>query len=76
MKNISLRLDEKTIEQLDFYAKELERSRSFLIKKAIAYYFDNLDEMIADKRLDELKKGKVETIPMEVVFKKAGIDNV
>ncbi len=76
MKNISLRLDEKTIEQLDFYAKELERSRSFLIKKAIAYYFDYLDEMIADKRLDELKKGKVETIPMEVVFKKAGIDNV
>jgi len=72
-KNISIRLDDEIINQLDFYAKELERSRSYLIKKAITSYFNKLDEMISDERLDRLKKGETTAIPMEEVFKKAGI---
>jgi RHH-type rel operon transcriptional repressor/antitoxin RelB len=72
-KNISIRLDDEILHQLDFYAKELERSRSYLIKKAITNYFDKLDEMISDERLDRLKKGEANPVSMEEVFKKAGI---
>jgi len=34
---------------------------------------DNLDEMVADKRIDNLKSGKTKVIPLEQVFTKAGI---
>jgi hypothetical protein len=44
------------------------------LKKAIELYFDRLDEMIADKRIDNLKSGKTKVVPLEEVFAKAGID--
>lgn len=44
------------------------------MEKAIELYFDKLDEMIVDKRIDDLKSGKTKVVPLEEVFKKAGID--
>ncbi len=71
---ISLRIDEEILQELDNYAKELERSRTYLIEKAITAYFDTLDELVADKRIDDVKKGKSEVIPLKEVLKEAGID--
>jgi hypothetical protein len=45
-----------------------------LIEKAIDLYFDKLDEMVADKRIDNLKNGSTKVVPLEEVFAKAGID--
>jgi len=59
---------------LDSYSKELERPRTFLIEKAISAYFDKLDEMVADKRIDEIKTEKANVVSLESVLKKAGID--
>ena len=73
-KAINIRMDETLLADLDNYAHELERSRTYLIEKAVSSYFDTLDEMVADKRIDDLKTGKSEVISMEDVFKKAGID--
>lgn len=73
-KAINIRIDESLLAELDGYASELERSRTYLIEKAVSTYFDVLDEMIADKRIDELKTGKSDVVSMEEVFKKAGID--
>jgi predicted transcriptional regulator len=72
-KAINIRLDETLLADLDNYARELERSRTYLIEKALDTYFDTLDEMVADKRIDDLKTGKSEVVSMEEVFKKAGI---
>ena len=69
-KAINVRLDENLLEELDAYAKELERTRTYLIEKAISSYFDTLDEMISDKRIDEVKKGKAEVYTLEDVAKK------
>ena len=44
------------------------------ILQAIELYFDTLDIMLADKRIDNLKAGKTTLIPLLDVFKKAGID--
>jgi len=49
---------------------------NFKLKKVIELYFDKLDEIVADKRMDNLKSGKSEVVPMEEVFRKAGIDLV
>ncbi len=71
---INIRLEKEMIQALDEYAKELDKSRTKLIEKAIEYYFDKLDEMVADKRIDNLKNGTSKVIPLEEVFAKAGID--
>ena len=71
---INIRLDKEMIETLDAYANELDKSRTSLVEKAIELYFDTLDEMVADKRIDNLKSGKSTVISLEEVFKQAGID--
>jgi predicted DNA-binding protein len=71
---INIRLEKDMIEALDEYANELDKTRTKLIEKAIEFYFDKLDEMVADKRIDNLKSGKTKVIPLEEVFAKAGID--
>ena len=71
---INIRLEKEMIETLDTYASELDKSRTSLVEKAIELYFDTLDEMVADKRIDNLKSGKSTVISLEEVFKQAGID--
>lgn len=71
---INIRLEKEIIETLDEYASELDKSRTSLIEKAIELYFDKLDEMVADKRIDNLKSGKSKVISLEEVFKQAGIN--
>lgn len=71
---INIRLEKDMIKTLDEYAQELDKTRTSLIEKAIELYFDKLDEMIADKRIDDLKAGKTTVVPLAEVFKKAGID--
>ena len=72
-KAIHIRLDECWLTDLESYAHELERSRTFIIEKAVSTYFDTLDEMISDKRIDELKAGKTEVYSLEEVAKRLGL---
>ena len=69
-----LNLDDVLAKEIKSTAKELNINTSKLIEEAISYYFDKLDEKIADKRLDDLKKGKSSVVKLEDVLKKAGID--
>jgi len=71
---INIRLEKDIIQTLDEYANELDKTRTKLIEKAIEYYFDRLDEMVADKRIDNLKSGKTKVISLKDVFTQAGID--
>jgi len=73
-KAINIRLEKEMIEALDEYAHELDKTRTSLVEKAIELYFDRLDEMVADKRIDRIKSGESRIVPLEEVFKKAGID--
>ena len=73
-KAINIRMDEALLSELDKYAKELERSRTYLIEKAVSNYFDTLDEMISDKRIDEVKKGNVELFTLEQVIEELGLN--
>jgi len=71
---INIRLEKDVVKLLDEYAQELNKTRTSLIEKAIELYFDKLDEMIADQRIDDIKSGKTTVVPLEDVFKKAGVD--
>ena len=72
-KAINLRIEESLLEELDTYAKELDRTRTYLIEKAVGNYFDTLDEMISDKRIDDIKAGKSEMLSLEDVAKQLGL---
>lgn len=72
-KAINLRIDESLLEELDVYAKELDRTRTYLIEKAVSNYFDTLDEMISDKRIDDIKAGKSEMFTLENVAIQLGL---
>ena len=71
---INIRLEKDIIQTLDEYAHELDKTRTSLVEKAIELYCDKLDEIIADKRIDNLKSGKSTVVSLEEVFKKAGIN--
>jgi len=70
---INIQLQNNVIQALDECAKELNRRRTELIEEAIYLYFDKLNEIIADKRLDDLKAGKTTTLPFEEVLQKVDI---
>ena len=72
-KAINLRIDESLLEELDVYAKELDRTRTYLIEKAVSNYFDTLDEMISDKRIDDIKAGESEMLSLEDVAIQLGL---
>jgi predicted DNA-binding protein len=73
-KAINIRLDEVMLAELDACAKELDRTRTYLIEKAISAYFDTLDEIISDKRLDDIKSGKSKVYTLQEVASKLGLD--
>jgi len=72
-KAINIRLDEALLLDLDNYAKELDRTRTYIIEKAVSTYFDTLDEIISDKRIDEVKKGNAEVFSLEQVANQLGL---
>ena len=72
-KAINIRLDEALLFDLDNYAKELDRTRTYIIEKAVSSYFDTLDEIISDKRIDEVKKGNVEVFSLKQVANQLGL---
>jgi RHH-type transcriptional regulator, rel operon repressor / antitoxin RelB len=72
-KAINIRMDEALLSDLDSYAVELDRSRTYLIEKAVSSYFDTLDEIISDKRIDDIKSGKSEVYTLEQVLEKLAL---
>ncbi len=72
-KAIQIRMDENLLSDLDEYAKEMDRTRTYIIEKAVSAYFDTLDEIISDKRIDEIKKGNTEVYTLEQVAAKLGL---
>ncbi|WP_201351931.1 ribbon-helix-helix protein, CopG family [Hydrogenimonas urashimensis] len=75
-KAINIRMDENLLKTLDEAAKELDRSRTWLIEQAVSAYMDRLDEIISDKRLDDIKNGKETLYSLKEVREKLGLENV
>ncbi|MBT6632474.1 MAG: CopG family transcriptional regulator, partial [Candidatus Marinimicrobia bacterium] len=61
---------------LDHYGSVLERTRTYLIEKAVTAYFDTLDEMISDQRIDDVKSGRTKVMSLEEVAMKLKLADV
>jgi predicted DNA-binding protein len=70
---MSITLDNETVKELNSVAAELGEKKSRIIQKALTYYFDKLDEKIADKRLDSLESGATKAVSADEVYKQLGL---
>lgn len=75
-KLINIRMDADVLAELDQYGAALERTRTFLIEKAVTAYFDTLDEMVSDQRIDDVKSGRTKVMSLEEVAKKLELADV
>jgi predicted DNA-binding protein len=69
-------MDENILADLDHYGSVLERTRTYLIEKAVTAYFDTLDEMISDQRIDDVKSGRTKVMSLEEVAMKLKLADV
>lgn len=63
---LSVRLEDDLGMRLAGLAKSTHRTKSFYIKEALANYLEDLEDIyIAEKRLNDLKKGKDQILSSE-----------
>lgn len=72
-KRINITLPESIAAELSLIADELNDKKSRIIAKALELYFDEIDGLIAEKRLNELKLGKTELIEAKRVWEEIGL---
>jgi len=70
---LTIELNDNIFNELFLISNELNSNESEIIEKVLERYFDSLDEIIADKRLDDLNSGKEKLIDAEDVWKELGI---
>jgi predicted DNA-binding protein len=70
---VSFTLDKNILSELDEIAKELGEKKSHIVEQALEMYFDAVDTMIADKRLDEIAEGKTKVLSLEEFKKELGL---
>lgn len=70
---IAVRLPAMVEKRLDRLAKRTGRTKSFYIREALLSHLDDLEDIyIAEKRLEDLRAGRSDTIPLEEVMREHG----
>ncbi len=70
---VTFTIDKNILLELNSIAKELGQKKSHIVEQALELYFDTVDTLISDGRLDRLACGKDKTIAAEDVWKKLGL---
>ena len=72
----SIRLPHEIEERLENLAVQTGRSKSFYVKEAILDHLDDIEDIyLAEKRLGRIRSGRTQTIPLQEVMKRYGMDN-
>ncbi len=73
---VSLRLPEDITKRLTTLAKRTGRSKTYYMIEAIREHLGDLEDLyLAEKRLTEIRDGKMETIPLGEVMKRHGMED-
>ena len=71
----SIRLPHEIENRLEKLSAKTGRSKSFYVKEAILEHLDDIEDIyLAEKRLEDLRAGRTQTIPLQEVMKKYGMD--
>lgn len=73
---VSLRLPDDVSRRLQQLADRTGRSKTFYMLEAIREHLDDLEDLyLAEQRLIDLRAGKSETVPLEEVMRRHGMDD-
>lgn len=73
---MSIRLPNEVEARLTNLATLTGRSKTFYVKEAILEHLDDLEDLyLAEKRLIDIKSGKTQTVALEDVMKRYGLEN-
>ena len=70
----SIDIENNLIEEIKQVSEALGISQSEFIERAVNFYLDYIDGLIADKISKEVKKGNIKVKDADEVFKELGID--
>lgn len=70
MKTVSFKIQDEFLEEIETLASQTKETKSSLVKKALSFYIDNYDGIIAKTRDEDPDQ---ELIPHEEVLKKYGL---
>lgn len=73
---LALRLPPEIEARLDELAKRTGRSKSFYAREAILEHLDDLEDIyLAEKRLEELRRGEVDTVSLADLMARYGVED-
>jgi RHH-type rel operon transcriptional repressor/antitoxin RelB len=73
---LAIRLPEEIETRLESLAQVTGRSKTFYAREAILEYLDDMEDLyLAEQRLIDIRAGKSQTIPLEEVMKRYGMEN-
>lgn len=73
---ISIRLPVELEARLDTLAKATGRTKTYYVKQAICEYIDDLEDLhVAERELEAIRAGKSQTVPLEEVMKRYGMES-
>ena len=76
MSAVSIRLPDELSERLQDLAKQTGRSKTFYMIEAIKEHLDDLEDLyLAERELEAVRAGRSETITLEEMMKRYGLEN-
>jgi RHH-type rel operon transcriptional repressor/antitoxin RelB len=73
---LAIRLSEDLEKRLDNLAKLTGRTKTFYARQAIEQHLDDLEDIyLAEQRLTEIRAGRTQTIAIEDILKRYGMEN-
>lgn len=72
----SIRLPEGIEKRLEYLASQTGRTKSFYVKEAIIDRLNEIEDIyLAEKRLEDIRSGITQTIPLQDVMKRYDMDS-
>lgn len=72
---LAIRLPAEIETRLDVLAKTTGRTKTFYAREAILEHLDDLEDLyLAEQRLTDIRAGRAETIQLEEVMKRYGLE--
>jgi RHH-type transcriptional regulator, rel operon repressor / antitoxin RelB len=73
---LAIELPDEIDARLERLARKTGRSKADYVREAVLEHLDDLEDLyLAETRLEELRAGRTQTIPLEEVMKRHGLDS-
>lgn len=73
---LAIRLPPEIEDRLDALAKATGRTKTFYAREAILEHLDDLEDLyLAERRLIDIQAGKTQTVPLEDVMNRYGLED-